>query len=362
MGAALALIRELDFKLGKISTERRASMVRHLTDLFLVSAEQFSTDDIAIIDDIFVRLVETLEESARALLAIRLGPVAAAPPKVLRLLACDNAIDVASTVLMQSEGLDDATLIKCAMTKSQEHLLAISQRKTLSELLTDVLVERGDQQVVLRTAMNAGARFSENGFGILLEHAHGDDALAGCVGARRDLPRALFEKLLEAASDAVRAKLKSEQRYAARDIDQAVTDAATQLRGKPATQTPQQAAAQLLVSSLNHAGQLNGAKLVEFARARRLAELVAALALMANMPADIVEKIIADPHNEELFVLTKAVGFSWETALIIVTSSKPDRWFPAGDIEKYRVAYQRMKQVTARKILDFNCARGIAVN
>jgi len=361
MGAALALIRELDSKLGNISPDQRASAVRHLTDLFIVSAGQFSAGDVAIIDDIFVRLVEALEESARALLAIRLGAVATAPPKVLRLLAFDNAIDVASSVLMRSESLDDATLIKCAMTKSQEHLLAISQRRTLSEVVTDVLVERGDRQVVLRTAMNAGARFSENGFLNLIEHAHGDEALASCVGVRPDLPPALLDKLLEAASDSVRAKLKSEQRYAARDIDKAVSDAAAQLSEKPAAQPTQQAAAQS-VHALSRAGQLNGAKLVEFANGRRLAELVAALALMAHVPVDIVEKIINDPENETLFALTKVIGLSWEMTSIIFASCPANRRFTANGIEKYRAAYQRMKQVTARKILDFHSAHGISVN
>lgn len=362
MGAPLDIIRELDVRVGQMSAERRALTARHLTDLFLVTAGQFSADDIGIIDDIFVRLAETIEESARALLAIRLGPVAGAPPRVLRLLACDNAIDVASPVLRQSEGLDDETLIKCATTKSQEHMLAISQRKTLSELLTDVLIERGDWQVVLRTAMNAGARFSEDGFGVLVERAEGDDTLANCVGARQDLPRPLFEKLLDAASDAVRAKLKAEQRHAAHDIDLAVTDVTARLRNTAATRRPQQSAAEVLVNSLNLAGQLNDAKLVEFAKARRLETLVAALALMSRAPADIVAKMVYDPHNETVFVLTKAIGLSWETTWNIITSCRPDLGFSAREVEKFSDAFQRMKQSTARRILDFQCTRGNAPN
>ena len=45
------------------------------------------------------------------------------------------------------ERLDETTLIECAKTKSQEHLLSISRRKTLPEPVTDILVERGDQQL-----------------------------------------------------------------------------------------------------------------------------------------------------------------------------------------------------------------------
>ena len=140
-------------------------MLRHLTDLFLVGSDQYSDEEIDLIDDVFVRLVTTIEDSSRALLAIRLGPVSSAPPKILRLLACDDAIEVASPVLTQAERLDTETLIECARTKIRNICLRYPRRKTLPEALTDVLVERGDQQVVLSTAKNAGARFSGNGFG-----------------------------------------------------------------------------------------------------------------------------------------------------------------------------------------------------
>src|SRR5262245_27749410 len=186
MGAPLELIQELDSSIAHSTDQRKSVMLRHLTDLFLVGSDQYSDDEIDLIDDVFVRLVTTIEQSSRALLSIRLGPVAIAPPKILRVLACDDAIDVASPVLTQAENLDTETLIDCARTKNQEHLLAISRRKALPEALTEVLVERGDQQVVLCTAKNKGARFSVKGFDTLVKRSHGDDALTTCVGLRPD--------------------------------------------------------------------------------------------------------------------------------------------------------------------------------
>ncbi len=288
MGPSQMLIRDLYDKIGDITPDRQALTLRHLTDLFLVGAEQFSSDEIALIDDIFVRLVESIDDAARALLASRLGPVAKAPPKVLHRLACDDMIDVAAAVLTQSEALDDATLIECAVTKTQDHMLAISQRKTLSESVTDVLVKRGDRDVVLSTAMNAGARFSKNSFAILVKRAQGDDALTGCVGRRPDLPPALFDKLLEAASDAVRAALEAERPHLAREIDRAVSDVTAHIRSEATTLTQQQATARVRVHSLNRAGKLNRAKLEEFAKAGRAEELAAALALMAHVSDDVV--------------------------------------------------------------------------
>ena len=354
MGAPLAFIQELDSTIAQSSGDRRVAMLRHLTDLFLVGSDQYSDDEIALIDDVFVRLVGAIEESSRALLAIRLGPLSKAPPKILRILACDNAIDVASPVLTQSEQLDDPILIECAKTKSLEHLLAISRRKTLAEAVTDVLIERGDQQVVLSTAQNAGAKFSKNGFTILVKRSDGDDRLATCVGTRPDLPPQLFQQLLEAASETVRAKLEAENPRAKRDIHCVVTDVTTRIRTQAKIQSPEYAAAQVLVKSLNLSGQLDATRLAAFAKAGRFEETVVALSLMSDMPTDFVERTVNDAHAESLLVLAKAIGLPWETTLAILMLGGKKNRHSVGDIEQCLFDFQRIKRPTAQQILGFH--------
>jgi len=354
MGAPLTLIHELESSIAHSSDERRSAMLRHLTDLFLVGSDQYSDAEIDLIDDVFVRLVATIEDSSRALLAIRLGPVSSAPPKILRLLACDDAIEVASPVLTQAERLDTETLIECARTKHQEHLLAISRRRTLPELLTDVLVERGDPQVVLSTVKNAGAKFSGKGFGIVIKRSHGDDQLAACVGARADLPPQLFEQLLEAASETVRAKLVAERQHAASDIERVVGDVANRIHVVASDQPLSYAAAQVLVESMHQAGLLTPTKLEEFAGAGRFEELVAALSILSNVPTATIERNMRDSHAQSLLVLAKAVGLSWETTRsIMVLAAKRYRRSTSG-IDQVMPSFNRLKQATAQKILDFH--------
>lgn len=343
MGLPETLLRDLQGRIADVAPDQRALALRHLTDLYLLGAGQFSADDIALIDDVFLRLLESIEDSARALLASRLAPVAKAPPKVLHRLACDDAIDVASVVLMQSEALNDATLIECAVTKTQDHMLAIAQRKTLSEAVTDVLVKRGDRDVVLCTAMNAGARFSNNSFAILVKRARGDDALAGCVGRRPDLPQTLFEKLLDSASDTVRRALQAERRYAPDEIDDAVEEVSAQIRSESATQTQAQAAARVRIHALNRAGKLNGARLEAFAKAGRTDELVAALALMAHMSEDAIADILHNKDRQSLFELAKKIRLPWDTTRIIIESVEADR--PSGEegLAQYKAAFDRLQ-------------------
>jgi uncharacterized protein (DUF2336 family) len=354
MGAPLELIHELDSSIAHSTDHRRSAMLRHLTDLFLVSSDEYSEDEIDLIDDVFVRLLATVEQSSRALLSIRLGPVSNAPPKILRQLACDDAIEIASPVLSQAERLDTETLIECARTKHQEHLLAISRRKALPESLTEVLVERGDQQVVLSTAKNVGARFSSKGFGILVRRSEGDDQLTACVGLRPDLPPQLFEHLLQAASETVRAKLEAERKHAKSEIGAVVDEVTNRLQAELATQPVSYAAAQVLVESLHKANLLTAGKLQEFAMSGRFEEMDAALSLMSNVPTAVIEQNMRDTQAQSLLVLAKAIGLSWETTRSIMGLAAKRYRRGASGIDQSMPAFQRLKQSTAQQILEFH--------
>jgi len=83
----------------------------------------------------------------------------------------------------------------------------MSGREQLAEAVTDVLIDRGDREVVHTLARNNGARFSETGFTTLVKTAETDDALAEKVGLRLDVPAGLLQELLVKASETVRAKL-----------------------------------------------------------------------------------------------------------------------------------------------------------
>ena len=112
-------------------------------------------------------------------------------------------------MLSQSARLDDDALIEIARSKSQAHLLAISTRKSLSDAVTDVLVLRGNDEVIQSTVNNPGAEFSERGFTRLVNRAEGDDDLATCLGLRPSMPRHLYLKLLARASATVRERLEA---------------------------------------------------------------------------------------------------------------------------------------------------------
>jgi uncharacterized protein (DUF2336 family) len=223
----------------------------------------------ALFDDVMNRLVNEIEHSARAAFGETISTIANSPPKVTRTLALDDSIDVAGPVLRRSECLDDETLIAGAKIKGQDHLLAISQRKRLSEGVTDVLVERGDQKVVISTAANAGARFSEFGYSTLVTRSENDSELALLVWARPEIPREFLLTLFETASETVRLKFETADRGKADLVREMIKQAADQIQTKLRDSSSKYAIARAHVEQLHKNGELTETQVCRFAELRK---------------------------------------------------------------------------------------------
>ena len=116
---------------------------------------------------------------------------------------------MAEPVLADSPRLTGDDLIQVARTKGQGHLLAISGRRQLDEAVTDMLLDRGNRDVIHKLAQNSGARFSEAGFTTLVVKAETDERLAETVGGGSTSRSHLFEQLLLQATKTVRSRLLS---------------------------------------------------------------------------------------------------------------------------------------------------------
>ena len=353
MMRTLPLIDELESALSSGTNTRRIEMLTRITDLFVGGATRYSEDQIGVFDDVMVRLTSTIEAKARARLANRLAPIANAPASVVHMLAFDDDIDVARPILRQSERLDDSVLLANANTKSQQHLFAISQRRSLSEAVTEVLVERGDRDVVHSVVKNAGARFSDAGFRMLVKRSVGDDDLATIVGMRGDIPRTHFLVLLEKASSAVRARLAVENPQAGTAIDGVVAEVVGGIRNDARNASPDFAAAQAAVERLNRIRRIGEAEVYHYARDRKFEETAIALSILCETPIDVVERALLDPGAEIVLILAKVAGLSSTTTKAILLLRAADRGMSAKDLDNALASFNRLQPDTARRVLGF---------
>src|SRR6516225_66468 len=209
MSEAKSFLRDLDHAISQGTAESRERALWYATNLLITGG--YSEDEIRTFGEVIGRLSEEIELAARAQLASRMAQFGRAPTNIIHKLAFDDAIEVAGPVLTHSERLDSDILVANAETKGQPHLLAISKRKSLDAVVTDVLVLRGNQEVVNSVASNQGARFSGFGFLHMIKRAEGDSILAEQLGLRNDIPRHLFQQLIAKASEDVKKRLGRER-------------------------------------------------------------------------------------------------------------------------------------------------------
>ena len=353
MTAAASLIPGLDDIVRHSDPARRAEAARRISQLFFEDAAKLRSSHVALFDDILIDLVPYVETVARAELAARFSLVANAPRALVGQFARENEILVAGPVLRRSVVLDDDVLLEVARLKGQGHLLAMAERGTLSTGLTDIMIRRGDREVVRRTASNAGAVFSATGYQVLIKRAAQDGVLTLAVGQRSDLSDAHLKQLLAGSLDVVRRRLfelvKPERQAAINRVMNEMVDVPVGIESKrnfvPAQRT---------ILALHRAGNLNEAALLGFAKRFAYEESVAALAAMSGVGIATLDRLISGDRHDPVLILGKFIGLEWATVRALVLLRLGPHRVPApADLENIRINYARLMPSTAERVVSF---------
>jgi uncharacterized protein (DUF2336 family) len=348
-----SLIDELEGAISRQDLRHRAAVMRRVTDLFIMNGAGFSEDHIAMFDDVMSRLVAAIDTSARAHFGDLLATQPNAPPKTVMMLALDDEIVVAGSILSHSERLDEDTLLEGAKTKSQDHLLAISQRKAISEAVTDVLVARGNEEVVASAAANPGAKFSELGCSTLAVRSQDDSRLALRVWLRSDIPRQHLLSLFATASEEVQRQLEAADRQKVQLYRYLVAQAKNQIQTHIREGSASYMTARPYVQWLHKSGDLTSERLLMFAKAGNFDEVIVALSLMCELPVGHIERAVVHDQADHLLVLAKAIGLSWETTKAILSMRVPNTKAGKGEIDEHCASFMKLQQKTAASAIQF---------
>ena len=358
-----SVIAEIEGIFASGSTERQVDVLRRVTDLFLAEADSYSDEHVDLFDGVITRIAEKIEVRAKAELARRLAPSDKAPPNTLRMLARDPSIDVAGPILTHSPRLSDDELVKIAGEKSQERMLAISKRRTLSERVSDVLVTHGNRDVVLSVTRNEGARISDIGEGELGDRASDDEGLGRCVAAREDITRDHFNSLIAKASTVVFDKLTASNPDAVYEVHKVLTDITGTEAGTqpPAKRDYREAAAQFAI--VRRSGKPIDPIVREYAAGGQFEMTVAALSALSGAPIKLVDGVMNDGRSESDFVLilAKAGGLSWPTTKEICKLRRKSFVLSSPVVNAAQRSFDRLLPATAQRLVRFYNERHSAV-
>ncbi len=360
--ADLSIVSEIEAAINATSAEKGLQTIRRVTDLFLLSADRFDDEQVAVFDNVLDRLVKTVELraiadiSARVALAelsSQLALIPQAPPSVIRRLARSHEITISGPILSESGRLSEDELVELAQTRPQPHLLAIAGRWWLKDVVTDVLLARQYPAVSRRVVGNPGARISAAGFALVLAQAESDPDLAVETGIRTDLPADLRDRLVEAATEAVRTRLLAcAPAHLFEDIRSAILAASAGIDRKMSA-VHDFAAATRLMRTLKESGELSEATLLGFARQRQYEETVAALAELSQSSIEVIRPVMQSLRHDGVLISCRAAGLRWETVQAILDSRYVTGRTQPQELAKALAQYRLLTAENARRLLRF---------
>lgn len=114
--------------------------------------------------------------------------------------------------------------------------------------------------------------------------------------------------------------------------------------------------AQLVVNSQ----PLTEAAVVEFAKAKKLEEIIVSISQLSGLPAVEIDRLFMGSWSSPVAVILKAIGFHLSTVDAIYRSRLSSGEAIHNDLSQVKAEFIVLRRPTAERILRFYCARKAA--
>lgn len=291
------------------SSEKRRALLRELTEHFFGASVRTAAET-RLYDAVLVKLADDMETAVRAELSARFANAPDAPHNLIRRLANDEA-SVAGAVLAASPVLTDEDLLGVVRRHGQDHLRAVSARASVSEAVSEVIVERGDDETLGALLRNDGARLSRKASEAAVERARINPALHEATVSRASLPPDLLNDMYFVVEARLRARILEQN--AGMDpalLESALAAGRARIAADDGALPPDYAECSAYVEELRAAGQLTPQMLARFLRSGdrtggRTSFLIA-LAQLADIDFHTARQIVERRELDALAVVCKA--------------------------------------------------------
>ena len=335
------------------SSDRRRELLREVTDLFLAQPDaRLDTAQIGLFDDVMSHLANEMEEAVRAELSARLSTGHASPPKLMHGLARDSFV-VAEPVLRGSM-LSEDELVQLARTQGQNHLRAISQRQAVPEAVSEVIVERGDDETLNVLLRNDSARLSRDASEAAVDRAHANPELHAAVVERASLPADLLNEMYFVVEARLRETIMAKNAALDPAELQAALDAGRRrIAARDGALPADYEEAEREVRRLVLHGELKPATLTGFMRLGSKTKLTIALAELAEIDFSTARRVLEGGQIDPMAIVCKAAGFDRALFLTLTIVMLNGESSVIGKAQAYGTLYEQLTRDAAQRAVRF---------
>ena len=337
------------------SAAGRKALVSAVSDLFFNNKDVLTDREKALMTDILRQIIHDVEMSVRRELAERLADAKQAPHDLILALANDE-IEVAHPLLIQSDILHDFDLVEIIHHRTLEHQLAIAMRKSLTESVTDALVEAGNEDVVAKMIENQNARISKSTMEYLVDQSKRVDTYQNPLLKRPDLEPELAKKMYWWVSAALRQHIVKNFKVDSIDLDETLESSVKNVidrHGTAASSEPSKPAK--LAERLAEDGKVTPRMLVQVLRQGEVPLFEAMFGKMSGLRPRLLRRMLFEPGGEALAILCKAIGIDkTDFASIFMLSRKArnnDRVTNPQELKRILDLFDRIQPDAADRML-----------
>jgi hypothetical protein len=216
--------------------------------------------------------------------------------------------------------------------------------------VTDVIVDRGEGRVIRKLANNAGAQFSEEGYSTIVARAGTDDELIEILGLRPDLPAHFLRDLLRRAKEAVRARLLA---IAPPSVREEIRRILNTIAGEEPPRGRNYGVAEEFVKLMKQLNELDDAAVYKFAEAGKFDEVTVSLAILNDMPVDMIGRLMEGPRNDLILIPCRSAKLNWPTVESILRNRPVKYPIDEQTLELAQRDFRKLSMDTAQRTVRF---------
>jgi uncharacterized protein (DUF2336 family) len=335
------------------SSERRRTLLREVTDIFVENPQGFSESERGHLADIMTHVASEMEARVRSELAYRLAEVVDTPREVLRQLASDE-VEVARPILEKSRGLKEEDLIAIIQQKGGAHQELIAARDDVTTAVSGALVEHGNDTVLEKLVTNKGAQIDEETMKRVVKRAEANKDLHEPLVDRDDLSPELMHDMFWFVSSTLRETILSKATNLDPDmVNRLLRESEERILLEMGSAPPEKSRAHLYIEKMIAKRELNEALLVKLCREKQWPELVCGLAHLANIDEKTAKRVFFDKTGEGLAIACKASRFDRSTFSTFILLRETGSQRSIEDTYKLLALYDEVPVDVAQRTMRF---------
>ncbi len=287
------------------SPEGQKTFAKSISDVFLDHFPSLTRRERRLMFEILQQTIHQAEMGLREKVSERLATEKGVPNELAKLLANDE-IEVAFPILSMSDALLDEDLIEIIHSRSVEHQLAVTKRPMVSELVSDAIVEHGEEDVIRSLLLNPNSKISSTTVEYLVDESKRLTTLQEPILRREDLDPALSERMYGWVSSALQQYILENYELDPEFVKTVVGEATDDEKKTGSKKDDKPASEKRLTKELEEDGQLDPETMVRILQDGDVRLFIAMFQRYTGLTDKMVLEMLKDRDGTGLAIACKA--------------------------------------------------------